>query len=167
MRSLLTCVLCLGVPAFALAQADEVQVYDGGLAPTGVFNLTVHTNWIAKGVTTPAFTGGVTPDRSLNGVPEWALGVTRWFEAGLYLPLYTWDRHRGWGLDGLKLRTLFAVPNGGGRGSSMGWAPSSATTPGGGTPRASRRSFVRSSAGICQTRWTSSSIPFSTPPTMG
>ena len=105
----------LAVPARALAQADEVQVYDGGIAPRGVFNLTIHNNWIAKGVTTPAFPGGVTPDRSLNGVPEWAVGVTRWFEAGLYLPLYTWDRHRGWGLDGFKLRTLVTVPNGGER----------------------------------------------------
>ena len=32
---------------------------------------------------------GVVPNRSLNGVPEWAYGVTPWFEAGLYLPLYT------------------------------------------------------------------------------
>jgi len=37
--------------------------------------------------------------------------VTDWFEAGLYLPLYTHDKHTGWGLDGVKLRTLFAVPH--------------------------------------------------------
>ena len=42
---------------------------------------------------------------------EWALGVTRWFEAGLYLPLYSHDKHHGWGIDGFKLRALFAVPN--------------------------------------------------------
>jgi hypothetical protein len=44
-------------------------------------------------------------------VPEWALGVTSWFEAGLYLPLYSRDHKTGWGLDGFKLRTLFAVPH--------------------------------------------------------
>jgi hypothetical protein len=63
------------------------------------------------GVKTPAFPGGVTPDGSWNGVPEWALGVTRWFEAGLYLPLYSYDKTMGFGYDGFKLRSLFAVPN--------------------------------------------------------
>ena len=101
----------LAVPAIASAQADEIQVYDGGLAPVGAFNLTVHNNFTPKGLTTPAFPGAVAADKSFNGVPEWALGVTTWFEAGLYLPLYSRDHATGWGLDGFKLRALFAVPN--------------------------------------------------------
>ena len=75
------------LPAPAFAQSDEIQVYDGGLAPKGVFNLTLHNNFIAKGITTVPFPGGVTADHSFNGVPEWAYGVTNLFEAGLYLPL--------------------------------------------------------------------------------
>jgi hypothetical protein len=67
---------------------------------------------VAKGLTTPAFPGAVVADQSFNGVLEWALGVTHWFEAGLYLPLYSRDKNSGWGLDGVKLRALFAVPNG-------------------------------------------------------
>jgi len=102
-----TCFL----PSVAFAQGDEIQVYDGGLAPVGVFNLTVHNNFTPKGIKEPAFPGAVTADKSWNGVPEWALGVTRWFEAGLYLPLYTYDKDLGFGLNGFKLRTLFAVPN--------------------------------------------------------
>ena len=93
------------------AQADEIQVYDGGLAAPGVFNLTWHNNFTPQGITTPAFGGAVVADRSWNGVPEWAYGVTRWFEAGLYMPLYTYDKNSGFGLDGFKLRTLFAVPD--------------------------------------------------------
>jgi hypothetical protein len=42
-------------------------------------------------------------------------GVTPWFEAGLYMPLYSRDKDTGWGLDGFKLRTLFAVPDADGR----------------------------------------------------
>jgi hypothetical protein len=99
------------IPRVARAQADEIQVYDGGLAAPGIFNLTLHSNFTPKGVTTPAFPGSVVADRSFNGVPEWAYGVTDWFEAGLYLPLYTHDKNTGWGLDGVKLRTLFAVPH--------------------------------------------------------
>lgn len=101
----------LGVPVPAAAQTDEIQVYTGGLADPHVFNLTLHNNVIASGSTTPAFPGAVTADKSWNGVPEWAYGVTRWFEAGLYLPLYSRDHDTGWGLNGFKLRTLFAVPN--------------------------------------------------------
>jgi hypothetical protein len=104
-------LLTFTAPRTALAQGDEIQVYDGGLAPVGVFNLTVHNNFTPKGVKEPAFPGAVISDKSLNGVPEWAYGVTNWFEAGLYMPLYSIDKDQGALLDGFKLRTLFAVPD--------------------------------------------------------
>ena len=50
-------------------------------------------------------------DKSLNGVPEWAYGVTDWFEAGLYLPLYSASKDRGPTINGGKIRLLFAVPH--------------------------------------------------------
>lgn len=103
--------IALGVAGRALAQTDEIQVYDGGLADPGVLNLTLHNNYTPRGTATPAFPGAVVADESWNGVPEWAYGVTRWFEAGLYLPLYTLDKNQGWGLNGFKLRTLFATPD--------------------------------------------------------
>jgi hypothetical protein len=104
--------LVLALPNLAAAQADEIQVYDGGLAARGTLNLTLHNNFVARGLKTPAFAGAVVANESLNGVPEFALGVTDWFEAGLYLPLYSRDRSMGFGIDGLKLRALFAAPNG-------------------------------------------------------
>jgi hypothetical protein len=104
-------LILLVLPAVAFAQGDEIQVYDGGLAPVGVANLTVHNNFTPKGVKSPAFPGAIVADKSLNGVPEWAYGVTTWFEAGLYMPLYSVDKNRGAVLDGFKLRTLFAVPD--------------------------------------------------------
>src|ERR1051325_7701556 len=97
--------LCLALaPVAALAQTDEIQVYDGGLAEPGVFNLTLHNNYIASGLTEQPFPGGVRADKSLNGVPEWRMGVTRCMELGLYLPVYTRDREMGWGIDGIKPR---------------------------------------------------------------
>jgi len=117
-RSLYLCVLAwcalVGVcalPTRAAAQTDEIQVYDGGLAAPGVFNLTWHNNYTPKGIDTPPYPGSVVADQSFNGVTEWAYGVTRWFEAGLYLPLYTYDKNLGWGINGAKLRSLFAVPD--------------------------------------------------------
>jgi hypothetical protein len=101
----------LALPELALAQTDEIQVYDGHLAGPGVFNLMVHTNFTPDGVKTPAFPGAEVADKSLNQVPEWAYGVASWFEAGLYLPLYSRDKKTGWGINGVKLRLLFAVPH--------------------------------------------------------
>ena len=98
-------------PAAAFAQTDEIQVYDGAIAERGVFNLTVHNNFTPEGLKTPAFPGGLIPDKSLNGVTEWAYGVTDWFEAGLYLPLYSISKGRGATINGGKLRLLFVKPH--------------------------------------------------------
>jgi len=98
-------------PESAFAVGDEIQVYDGSLAAPGIFNLTWHNNYTPDGVKTPEFPGAIVSDKSLNGVPEWAYGVTDWFEAGLYLPLYSIDKNQGAKLNGFKLRTLFAVPH--------------------------------------------------------
>ncbi len=104
----------VAVPDLVSAQTDEIQVYDGGLAAPGTFNLTLHNNFTPQGVTTPAFAGALVADKSLNGVPEWAYGVAEWFEAGLYLPLYSIGKRDGHSramLNGFKLRLLFAVPH--------------------------------------------------------
>jgi hypothetical protein len=108
---ILAVVAVLTLVTTAGAQTDEIQVYDGGLAPRGTFNLTLHNNYIASGLTEPAFPGTVTADKSFNGVPEWAVGVTRWLELGLYLPVYSRDNTMGWGINGFKPRALVAVPN--------------------------------------------------------
>jgi hypothetical protein len=98
-------------PAVAFAQTDEIQVYDAVIAEPGIFNLTWHNNFIADGLKTPAFPGGLIPDRSFNGVTEWAYGVTSWFEAGLYLPLYSFSQDRGVTINGGKIRLLFVRPH--------------------------------------------------------
>jgi hypothetical protein len=95
----------------AWAQTDEIQVYDAEIADIGKFNLTWHNNYTPDGRTSPSFPGALIPDKSFNGVPEWAYGVTDWFEAGLYFPLYSISRDRGLTFDGLKLRTLFVSPH--------------------------------------------------------
>lgn len=99
------------VPNMAFAQTDEIQVYDASIAEKGKFNLTLHNNYTPRGSQTPAFPGAIISDKSLNGVPEWAYGVTDWFELGLYLPLYSVSKDRGGSLNGFKLRTLFVRPH--------------------------------------------------------
>jgi hypothetical protein len=99
------------LPRLAAAQTDEIQVYNAEIAEPGVFNLTVHNNFTPDGRKTPAFPGAIVADGSLNGVPEWAYGVTKWFEAGLYLPLYSVPKGGSPELDGFKLRALFVEPD--------------------------------------------------------
>jgi hypothetical protein len=95
----------------ASAQTDEIQVYDAEITAPGRFNLTWHNNFTPSGNDAPQFPGGIVPDHALNGVPEWAYGVTTWFEAGLYLPVYTLTRDGALLFDSTKLRALFVVPD--------------------------------------------------------
>jgi hypothetical protein len=102
-------LLARGTPASA--QTDEIQVYDGELAAPGQFSMTLHNNFTPKGRREADFPGGVIAEHSLNGVPEFAYGVTDWFEAGAYLPVYTRTADGHFLFDSAKLRALFAVPH--------------------------------------------------------
>jgi hypothetical protein len=93
----------VAAPKMGFAQTDEIQVYDAEVAEPGVINLMWH----------PAFPGAILSDRSYNGVPEFAFGITPWFEQGLYLPVYSVSKGRSSTLDGFKLRELFARPHAG------------------------------------------------------
>lgn len=105
--------LLLAGAAMAFAQTDEIQVYDAEIAGPGIFNLTWHNNFTPDGLKTPGFPGGLVNNHNLNGVTEWAYGVTDWLEAGLYLPLYSVSAARGPSLNGGKIRFLFVKPHAG------------------------------------------------------
>ena len=90
LQALLACVLAWA--GAARAQTDEIQVYDAGITAPGQFSLTWHNNFTPSGRRHAAFPSGVIPEHALNGVPEWAYGVTDWLEAGTYLPVYTRTR---------------------------------------------------------------------------
>ena len=105
-------LILIATPAAAFAQTDEIQVYDAEIAPKGVFNLMVHTNFIVIGRRFPDFPGGIIPNHSVNGASEWAYGIADWFEQGLYLPVYSLYSHgRGTTLNAFKLRELFVRPH--------------------------------------------------------
>ena len=107
----LALAVLLASTAAASALTDEIQVYTGDIAAPGVFNLTWHNNYTPDGLKTPDFPGGLSDNHGLSGVTEWAYGVTDWFEAGLYLPLYAVTPDHGGQLNGFKLRTLFVNPD--------------------------------------------------------
>jgi hypothetical protein len=95
----------------AAAQTDEIQVYNGEINAPGQASLTLHNNYTPIGRKEADIPGGIVPQGALNGVPEWAYGVTDWLEAGLYLPLYSLTRDGRFLLNGGKIRLLFAEPH--------------------------------------------------------
>ena len=106
----------LGVMAAQPARAtptDEIQVYTGEIQPLGQFGLTWHNNYTVNGSKTPDFPGALVDHHAYSSVLEWAYGVTPWFEAGLYLPLYAHTENQGWSYNGFKLRALFVQPDNG------------------------------------------------------
>jgi hypothetical protein len=104
--------ILLAMPLTALAQTDEIQVYDAEIADQGVFNLMLHTNYTPIGRKTPDFPGAIIPNHSVNGALEWAYGVADWFEQGLYLPVESaYSQGRGGSINGFKIRELFVRPH--------------------------------------------------------
>ncbi len=98
--------VALGQPAKA---TDEIQVYNAAIAAPGQFTIQQHLNYVPLGVKDPPFPGGLISNNSINGTPEFAYGVTDWWEVGLYLPFAIKDQQ--FLSDAFKLRTLFVVPN--------------------------------------------------------
>lgn len=98
--------IVLGQPARA---TDEIQVYNAGIAAVGQLTIQQHLNYVALGLKDPPFPGGLVSNHSLNGTPEFAYGVTDWWEVGLYLPFAVQD-HKFLS-DAFKLRTLFVTPH--------------------------------------------------------
>jgi hypothetical protein len=83
---------------------DEIQVYNAGIAAPGQFTVQQHLNYVGLGQKQSPFSGGLVSNGSLDGTPEFAYGVTDWWEVGLYLPFAIQDRQFLW--DACKLRTL-------------------------------------------------------------
>jgi hypothetical protein len=106
--------------ASAYAQTDEIQVYDADINSPGQFSLQLHNNYTPIGRKLPDFAGGIVPNHTLNGVPEWAYGVTDWLELGAYVPLYSWTGNGRLLIDGAKLRAGFVVPHAQDRGFFYG-----------------------------------------------
>jgi hypothetical protein len=100
----------LAAQSDAARAVDEIQVYNGEIAEVGQFTVQQHLNYAFVGRKEPDFPGGFPSNHALNGTPEFAWGITKWFELGLYIP---------WAVDGegrflsnaFKLRTLFVTPD--------------------------------------------------------
>jgi hypothetical protein len=104
-------IMAWTAPAHAV---DEIQVYNADIAELHQWTIQQHLNYTWRGHTEPEFPGALIANRSLNGTPELAYGLTPWWELGFYAP---WAVNSGgqflW--NGPKIRTLFVTPNAGQR----------------------------------------------------
>jgi hypothetical protein len=89
---------------------DEIQLYNAEIADVGQFTVQHHFNYAISGRKEPDFPGGLTPNHALNATPEFAWGITEWFELGLYIP-WAIDAEGRFLSNAAKLRTLFVTPN--------------------------------------------------------
>jgi hypothetical protein len=89
---------------------DEIQVYTGEIAKVGQWTMQLHLNYAFVGRKEPEFPGGLVPNHALNGTPEWAYGMTEWWEIGFYAP-FAVDQNGQFYSNAAKVRTLFVSPN--------------------------------------------------------
>ncbi len=109
---ILVAIPFLASPILALAQTDEIQVYDAAIAEQGKFNLMIHMNFTPIGWKIPRYPGAIIANDSFQTTAEWAYGVTPWFEQGLYMPASTpHSTNYGATFDGFKIRELFVRPH--------------------------------------------------------
>jgi hypothetical protein len=98
-------------PALAVDQVhDEIQVYNAEIAGVGQWTYQQHLNYALAGQKQPEVPGGFDSNHSLQGTPEFAYGLTNWWEAGFYLPFAVGSR-RDFLSDGAKVRNLFFTPD--------------------------------------------------------
>jgi len=98
-------------PVLAADQVhDEIQVYNAEIAEVGQWTYEQHFNYAAVGQTQPEVPGGFSSNRSLQGTPEFAYGITDWWEGGFYIP-FAVDSSGQLLSDGAKIRSLFVVPD--------------------------------------------------------
>ncbi len=77
--------VCLGGSASA-ALPDEIQVYTFDINAPGEYGLELHMNATPSGQAKPSFAGEVTTQHGFRLTPEFSYGLSRDWEAGLYIP---------------------------------------------------------------------------------
>lgn len=116
-RPFLSCVVAVSLwlaaptPAHPTDEVhDEIQVYNAAIAEVGQWTIEQHLNYAWVGQTQPEFPGGITSNRSLQGTPELAYGLTDWWELGFYAPFAITSNGEALS-NGGKIRNLFVVPD--------------------------------------------------------
>jgi hypothetical protein len=116
MRRRISAAVAILIPLFSGAAFgadqvhDEIQVYNAEIAGVGQWTYEQHLNYAAIGQSPSEVPGGFASNHALQGTPEFAYGITDWWEAGFYLP-FAVSGDGQFLSDGAKIRSLFVVPD--------------------------------------------------------
>jgi hypothetical protein len=109
-RRWLAAALIVTGTAIAARADDEIQIYNADIAEVGQWTIEQHLNYTFDGRKVPDFPGGLVANHALNGTPEFAYGMTPWWEIGFYTP-FAVNSGGQFLSNGVKFRSLFAVPD--------------------------------------------------------
>ena len=115
---LATGALLLRAPEAGAADPFEIQVYDADAAKPGRVGLELHLNTVVSG-RREAAPPELPPHRQSHFTAETSIGITDWWEAGLYVQTALLE-DGSFVYAGNKLRTKFILPAR--AGSPFGWA---------------------------------------------
>lgn len=102
----------------ALAAPDEIQVYTDEMNDPGEYGVELHVNYVMDGLKRPGYEGESPSHHMLQTTPEFSYGITKNWEAGLYVPVAREENGNLYG-NGLRLRMKYiATPE---AGSNMFW----------------------------------------------
>lgn len=90
----------------SFAVSDEVQVYTDDMNEPGEFGVEMHVNYVIDGEKMPAYTGASPSHHMLQATPEFSYGITKNWEAGMYLPVAREENGTMYG-NGLRLRIKY------------------------------------------------------------
>jgi hypothetical protein len=107
--ALFAAVMVLATPA--VAAPEEIQVYMDEMSEPGHFGLDTHLSYVMRGSLAPDYDGAEITAHRARITPEWAYGINRYFEGGMYLPLATIDRTGKFRAEGVKFRLKYIAPH--------------------------------------------------------
>lgn len=101
-----------------IAAPDEIQVYTDDMNEPGEFGVEMHVNYVVEGAKQAGYEGGSPSHHMLQTTPEFSYGITKNWEAGMYVPVAYEENGNMYG-NGLRLRMKYiATPA---AGSGMFW----------------------------------------------
>ena len=111
-RVKLPLVFCIAVAALTAhaASNDEIQVYDDAISKPGEAGVDLHMNFVPSGVRESSYPKEIPAQHDFRVSPEFAYGLNRNWEAGLYLPAIR-AADGNWYAEGTKVRLKFMSDN--------------------------------------------------------
>jgi hypothetical protein len=99
---------CTGIVAShtVLAAPDEIQVYTDDMNDPGEYGVELHVNYVIDGAKAPSYEGESPSHHMLQTTPEFSYGITKNWEAGLYVPVAREENGNLYG-NGLRLRMKY------------------------------------------------------------